>query len=120
MVAEGPRYFVHCVSYRVTFHGTQIDVRAIVDFLGSQNCAAYGVIDVGPIANLLPVAPDVEGVQLHKATADDGDDGVVFNAARTVYSEIAARRALHVPVFVGMTEVISAISFAQPSMLSAS
>lgn len=34
--------------------------------------------------DLLAAAQDDEGFLLHKATADHGDDDVVFNAARTV------------------------------------
>ena len=72
------------------FHGAEIDGSGVVDFFGDENGAADDVVDVGPVADLLAGAPDDERILVDEGAGDHGDDGVIFDAARSVDSEVTA------------------------------
>ena len=76
-------------------HGAEIHGRAVVDFFSGQDGAGDDVVDVGPVADLRAVAPDLERILADEGAGDHGDDGVIFDAARAVDGEVAAGGRLH-------------------------
>ena len=72
-------------------HCAQIDGRAIINVFGGQNGAAHDVVDVGPVADLGAIAPDLKGILTDERPGDHRHDGVIFHTPGAIHGEVAAR-----------------------------
>src|ERR1039457_3566473 len=82
---------IHGVDAAHTFHGAEVDGGAVVYFFAGKDGSLGDIVNVGPIANLCAIAPDLEWVLLNECASDHGNNGMVLDAAGTVDGEVAAR-----------------------------
>ena len=78
------------IDHPDAFHRSEVNRRAIIDFLPRQDGAFDNVVNLRPIADLRAVAPNFKWVLSQKRARNHGDDRVILNATRAIDREIAA------------------------------
>ena len=100
VVAGIAQHLAHGVDHAGALHRAEVHRRAVIDHFRGAEGARNNIADVGPVADLLTVAPDDKGVLPDEGARDHGNHGVVLVAALAVNREVAAAGGLQAEVAV--------------------